>query len=97
MDEDYEEKYLDIGKRIAFYREKRNLSQAELAKRVHCSLIYIRKTEGENVAKKTTLSDVWAVKKLDFLFSIADALQMDVVAFFKPMTEESFQKWRRDH
>ena len=60
-------------------------------------LIYVRKTEGENVARKTTLNDVWAVKKLDFLFSIADALQMNVVAFFKPMTEESFQKWRRDH
>lgn len=97
MSYDYEEKYLDIGKRITFYRGKRNLTQEELAKRVHCSLIYIRKTEGEDVATRTTLSDVWAVKKLDFLFSIADALQMDVVAFFKPMTEESFQKWRRDH
>jgi transcriptional regulator with XRE-family HTH domain len=97
VERDYEEKYLDIGKRIAFYREKRNLSQAELAKKINCTPIYIRKIEGNNVAKKTTLSAVYAVKKLDFLFSIADALQMDVVAFFKPMTEESFQKWRRDH
>ena len=97
VNQEYEAKYLDIGKRIAFYREKRNLTQAELAKRVHCTSIYIRKVEGQNVATKTTVSDVWAVKKLDFLFAIADALQMDILAFFKPMTEESFQKYRRDH
>ncbi|MEN6411940.1 MAG: helix-turn-helix transcriptional regulator [Veillonellales bacterium] len=97
MQRDYEAEYLDLGKHIAFYREKRNLSQEQLAKRVDCTPIYIRKVEGQNVATKTTLSDVWAVKKLDFLFSIADALQMDVIAFFKPMTEEYFQEYRRDH
>ena len=97
MEFDFEEKYLDIGKRIAFYRGKRGLTQAELAKRVQCSPIYIRKVEGDLVATRTLMSIVWSVKKLDFLFTIAKALQMDVAAFFKPMTEENFQKWRRDH
>jgi len=97
MEFDFEEKYLDIGKRIAFYRKKREMTQAELAKRVQCSPIYIRKIEGDLVATRTPMSIVWSVKKLDFLFAIAKALQMDVAAFFKPMTEENFQKWRRDH
>lgn len=97
MQNDYDAKYIELGKRITFYREKRGLSQEQLAKQVKCSPIYIRKVEGELVAAKTTMSGVWAVKKLDFLFAIADVLQMDVAAFFKPMTEEIFQKYRRDH
>jgi len=97
MQKDYEEEYLDLGKRIAFYREKRNLTQEQLAKRTNCSPIYIRKVEGNNVAVRTSLSCIWLVKKLDFLFFIADALQMDVLAFFQSMTEENFQKYRRDH
>lgn len=94
---DYEKEYLDLGKRIVFYREKRKLSQGQLARRVQCSPIYIRKVEGDYVAVQTTLSAIWSVQKLDFLFAIADALQMDILAFFKPMTEENFQKYRRDH
>lgn len=97
MTKHYEGKYLDLGKRIAFYRGKRNLTQEQLAKRINCSPIYIRKVEGNNVAVRTSLSCMWSVKKLDFLFYIADALQMDVLAFFQPMNEESFQKYRRDH
>ena len=97
MKQNHEEKYLDIGKRIAFYRERRGLSQEQLAQRVHCSPFYIRKIEGELVASRTMLNIVWSVKKLDFLFALAAALQVDVAAFFKPMTEENFQKWRQDH
>lgn len=97
MQNDYDAKYIELGKRITFYRETRGLSQAQLARKVQCSPIYIRKVEGELVATRTTMSGVWSVKKLDFLFAIADALQMDVAAFFKPMTEEVFQKYRRNH
>lgn len=46
MKTDYEEAYLELGKR-AFYRQKRGLSQEQLARRVHCSPIYIQKIEGE--------------------------------------------------
>jgi len=97
MEHDYEEKYLELGKRIAFYRQKRGLSQEQLARRVHCSPIYIQKIEGELVATRTTMSVIWSVKKMDFLFAIANALQIDAAAFFKPMTEENFKKYRRDH
>ncbi len=97
MQSDYEMKYMELGKRIAFYRQKRGLSQSQLAQRAKCSPIYIQKVEGEAVAVQTSISGIWEVKKLDFLFVIANVLQMDVVAFFKPMTEENFQKWRRDH
>lgn len=97
MQKDYEVEYMEIGKRIAFYRERRGLSQEQLGRQVKCSPIYIRKVEGDCVAVRTPISGIWSVKKLDFLFAIADALQMDVIAFFKPMTEENFQKYRRDH
>lgn len=97
MQNNYETRYIELGKRIAFYREKRGLSQPELAQRVKCSPIYIRKVEGETVAVQTSISGIWEVKKLEFLFAIADALQMDILAFLKPMTEENFLKYRRDH
>lgn len=97
MQNNYETRYIEMGKRIAFYREKRGLSQTELAQRVKCTPIYIRKVEGEIVAVQTSISGIWEVKKLDFLFAIADALQMDILAFFKPMTEENFLKYRRDN
>lgn len=97
MKTDYEEAYLELGKRIAFYRQKRGLSQEQLARRVKCSPIYIQKIEGELVATRTTMSVIWSVKQLDFLFAIANALQIDAAAFFKPMTEVNFQKYRRDH
>lgn len=93
----YEEKYLEIGKRIAFYREKRKMSERNLAQLVKCSTIYICKVEGQPVAIETTVSDIWGMKKMDFLFAIADALQMDILAFFRPMTDENFKKYRRDH
>lgn len=97
MEHDYEEKYLGLGRRIAFYRQKRGLSQEQLARRVHCSPIYIQKIEGELVATRTTMSAIWSVKQLDFLFAIANELQIDAAAFFKPMTEKNFKKYRRDH
>ena len=97
MQRDYEKEYLDIGKRIAFYREKRCLTQKQLAKRTNCSPIYMRIIEGSNVSTRTPLSWVWSVKKLDLLFAIAEALQMDIIAFFRPMTEENFEKYRRDN
>lgn len=97
MEHDYEEKYLELGRRIAFYRQKRGLSQEQLARRVKCSPIYMQKIEGELVATRTTMSVIWSVKKLDFLFAIANALQIDAAAFFKPMTEKNFKKYRRDH
>lgn len=90
MQNNYETRYIEMGKRIAFYREKRGLSQTELAQRVKCTPIYIRKVEGETVAVQTSISGIWEV-------AIADALQMDILAFFKPMTEENFLKYRRDH
>ena len=97
MQKDFEAEYMELGKRIVFYRQKRGLSQAQLARAVKCSTIYIQKVEGEYVAVRTSISGIWSVKKMDFLFAIANALQMDAAAFFKPMTEENFQKYRRDH
>lgn len=93
----YEKEYLDLGKHIAFYREKRKMSQEELAEKVNSNRVYIQKIEGDYTATRSWMKFIWSVKNLDFFFAIADALQMDIIAFFKPTTEENFQKYRRDH
>lgn len=95
MRENHEEDYLDIGKRIAYYRQKRGMSQERLGEKLNCSPQEIQQIEGDYLAKKT-LSGFWSVKNLDFLFVIADVLEMDVLPFFLPVNDENFEKYRKD-
>lgn len=69
MDNKYDDKYKDIGKKISFYRKKKGLSQEELANQVGISYSYIIQIEAPNVVKKMSL---------EVLFDIAKALDVDI-------------------
>lgn len=74
----YHIKYREIGRRVAFYRNMRGLSQDELAADIGISKSYISKIEAAN--SNVSFS-------LDVLFVIAERLKLDVVDFFIPVNE----------
>lgn len=70
------EKYREIGRKVAFYRGIRGLTQEELAERIEVSVSHISKIEAPNA--NTSLS-------LDMLYLIAEGLNIDIAAFFNPI------------
>ena len=72
-------KYREIGRKVAFYRKLRNLTQESLSEQIDKSRSYISKIEAENSEMEFSL---------DILFDIADALKVDVAAFFNPIDVE---------
>jgi transcriptional regulator with XRE-family HTH domain len=80
-------KYREIGRKVAFYRKLRNLSQESLSEKIDKSRSYISKIEAENSDMEFSL---------DILFDIADALKVDVAAFFNPIDVEIRGKYLRD-
>ena len=86
-DNKFLDKYREIGRRIAFYRNKRGLSQEALGDKINYSKSYISKIEATN--SNITYS-------LDILFSIAEGLQLDPVIFLLPINEGDFDKFRTD-
>ncbi|SEP46942.1 helix-turn-helix domain-containing protein [Propionispora vibrioides] len=74
----YHAKYRQIGRRIAFYRKLRDLSQDDLAAKIGISKSYLSKIEAAN-------SDISF--SLDVLFAIAEGVELDVVVFFLPINE----------
>ncbi|HBF39551.1 MAG TPA: transcriptional regulator [Firmicutes bacterium] len=71
--------YREIGRKIAFYRKLRNLSQEGLSEMIDKSRSYISKIEAENSTMEFSL---------DVLFDIAEALKIEVAAFFEPIDVE---------
>ncbi len=67
--------YREIGRKIAFYRNLRGLSQEELAAKVDISTSHLSKIEAPN----TNISF-----SLDMLLLIAEGLDVDVAGFFNP-------------
>lgn len=65
----YDDKYIEIGKKIAEYRKMRNITQEELANKVAISYSYLTQIEAPNVVKKMSL---------EVLFDIAMALKIDI-------------------
>ena len=63
-------RYKDIGRRIAFYRKQRGLSQERLAEKVGISKSYLSKIEAPSSAKFCSLTT---------LFDIADGLEIEIV------------------
>lgn len=80
-------KYREIGRKVAFYRRLRNLSQESLSEKIDKSRSYISKIEAENSEMEFSL---------DILFDIADALKLDVAAFFNPIDVEIRGRYLRD-
>ena len=64
----HSERYKNIGIRISKYRNKRGLTQEDLANAVGVSYSYITQIEAPNVVKKMSL---------EVLFDIADTLKVD--------------------
>jgi transcriptional regulator with XRE-family HTH domain len=87
VQDNFLDKYREIGRRIAFYRNKRGLSQEALGEKINYSKSYISKIEASN-------SDV--AYSLDILFAIAAGLQLDPVIFLLPINEGDFEKYRTD-
>lgn len=65
----YGENYKKIGKNIAFFRKRKDLSQEELANKVGISYSYLTQIEAPNVVKKMSL---------EVLFDIAKVLEVNV-------------------
>lgn len=72
--EHHQEIFRQIGQRIAYYRKRKCLSQAQLAKQVGISVSYMSKIERADL-------DSFAVITL---LDIADALEVSPHAFLAP-------------
>lgn len=68
--------YKEIGRKVAFYRNLRGLSQEELAAKIDISASHLAKIEAPN----TNISF-----SLDMLLLIAEGLEINVAAFFTPI------------
>jgi len=68
------ELYKTIGSNIKYFRERRKLTQPELAELAGISLSYISKLEAENCEKSVSIST---------LNSIANALDVRLIRFFE--------------
>lgn len=65
---EHKERYREIGYRIAQCRKYKNMTQAQLAKKLHTSRQHIGAIEAPNVRRKLSM---------DLLFDIADALGVE--------------------
>ena len=70
MRQEFEQEYLQLGLKIAYYRKLRGLTQEELAERIDRSPAFVGHVEAPTIKKAVSL---------DTLFAIAQAL--DVPAF----------------
>lgn len=74
MKDEYKNRYREIGERISFYRNIREMTQEELAIKVNCSSKYIDQIENYDMNSDFS----WSV---NLLFDISDALEVDVLIF----------------
>ncbi len=65
----HSERYKNIGIKISKYRNKRGMTQEQLANTVGVSYSYITQIEAPNVVKKMSL---------EVLYDIADTLNVDI-------------------
>lgn len=65
----HSERYKNIGIKISKYRNKRGMTQEDLANAVGVSYSYITQIEAPNVVKKMSL---------EVLYDIADTLKVDI-------------------
>ena len=65
----HSERFKNIGIKISKYRNKKGLTQEELANKVGISYSYLTQIEAPNVVKKMSL---------EVLYDIADILNIDI-------------------
>ena len=67
MKTDYQERYITLGLKIAYYRKKRGYTQENLAEKVGISLNFLAQVEGTGTIRGISL---------ETLFKMADVLQV---------------------
>lgn len=72
MKDIYENEYLQLGLKIAYYRKLRGLTQEELAERIDRTPAFIGHVEAPNISKAVSL---------DTLFDIAKVLNIPAYKF----------------
>lgn len=72
MERSYQDKYMQLGLKIAYYRKLRGLTQEELAEKVNISAAFLSHVEAPNVNKTVSLGT---------LFAIAEALDVPEYKF----------------
>lgn len=70
----YREQFIELGLNIKFHRNKRGLTQEQLAEKVHLGKQQISRIESPNNMHGTTLYT---------LYNIADALDVDIHQLIK--------------
>ena len=73
MNRPYQDKYRELGLKIAYYRKLRGLTQEQLAETIGMSAVFISHVEAPNIDRTVSLGT---------LFSIAEALDIPVYKFF---------------
>ncbi len=68
----YENEYLQLGLKIAYYRKLRGMTQEQLAERIERTPAFIGHVEAPNISKAISL---------DTLFDIANALDVPAHKF----------------
>ncbi len=74
--------YTEVGRRIAFFRNLRGLSQEELAAKVDISASHLSKIEAPNINVSFSF---------DMLLLIAEGLNIQIAALFAPIETISVQ------
>ena len=74
MSRKHEDKYLQLGLNIAYYRKKKKMTQEQLAELIEVSRTHISNIEATQMDKSLSL---------DVLFDIADALGVEVGVLFE--------------
>ena len=72
MKELYNNYYLQLGLKIAYYRKLRGLTQEQLAEKIDCTPAFIGHVEAPNINKGISL---------DTLFAIAEVLEIEPYKF----------------
>ena len=66
MRQEFEQEYLQLGLKIAYYRKLRGLTQEELAERIDRSPAFVGHVEAPNIKKAAQALDVPAYRFLIF-------------------------------
>ena len=73
MDRPYQDKFRELGLKIAYYRKLRGMTQEQLAEAIGMSTVFISHVEAPNTDRTVSLGT---------LFAIAEVLDVPIYKFF---------------
>lgn len=73
MDRPYQDKFRELGLKIAYYRKLRGMTQEQLAEAIGMSTVFISHVEAPNIDRTASLGT---------LFAIAEVLDVPIYKFF---------------